>query len=558
MSPNHETYEWYGENVNNLDETSYPIARRIGRMVIIIYAIFIVALMILRVFYRKSISRGKPFLASLLDTLCEIPSLLEIGPWGRDNGIQRALETSMAETGLTDFGTDDTTGCKASMPVLQADRTGFIQRYLITRNVGRRRSGAIYSPLGYALCGNVLHKRMCQRLRHIDFMKRHPQIRHVSIHRPIFVIGFPRTGTTLLHELLGLHSKARMHYTWEQMEHVPTTHEETISAQRINRQRRYAENKPHFERILKVMGSNIQKIHRIGYDEPEECTTPCAMELPWAIPEIPLMVHAMPELLPLGCGLAFDYYKEYLQLLTWQAAGDMPSQHISSLSAEKGIDLKTPEGAKALGCDLTWVLKCPFHLPYLDELFAAFPDATVVWTHRDPVECIASACSLYETLAEVGSDSWTVDKAAIGESVLKYTEICLNRAEESIAKLNQATTEKSDQRKRNSIIHVRYADNIKKPQDVCTGILKQAEVLTDGPASQEYCTKVEQYMAASKAKRAKEEALVKGTSVAKKQGDEHVLHAYSLEEYGLSVEKVRAMFKSYTDKYNLVAGKQQT
>jgi hypothetical protein len=45
-----------------------------------------------------------------------------------------------------------------------------------------------------------------------------------SIKSPIFIIGFPRTGTTFLHELLGLHPKVRMHYSWQQGEPVPKTH----------------------------------------------------------------------------------------------------------------------------------------------------------------------------------------------------------------------------------------------------------------------------------------------------------------------------------------------
>jgi hypothetical protein len=45
---------------------------------------------------------------------------------------------------------------------------------------------------------------------------------------------------------------------------------------------------------------------------------------------------------------------------------------------------------------IRWNLKCPFYLPYLKELEKSFPDAVLVWTHRNPVECIASACSLYE------------------------------------------------------------------------------------------------------------------------------------------------------------------
>ena len=41
-----------------------------------------------------------------------------------------------------------------------------------------------------------------------------------------------------------------------------------------------------------------------------------------------------------------------------------------------------------------WVLKNPSHLTALDALMAVYPDALIVYTHRDPVVCIASSCSL--------------------------------------------------------------------------------------------------------------------------------------------------------------------
>ena len=41
-----------------------------------------------------------------------------------------------------------------------------------------------------------------------------------------------------------------------------------------------------------------------------------------------------------------------------------------------------------------WVLKTPEHLEHLDALLEVFPGATVVWTHRDPLETMASFCSM--------------------------------------------------------------------------------------------------------------------------------------------------------------------
>jgi hypothetical protein len=113
------------------------------------------------------------------------------------------------------------------------------------------------------------------------------------------------------------------------------------------------------------------------------------------------------------------------------------------------------------------MLKCPFHLPVITELYETFPDATFVWTHRDPVECIGSACSLYETLMKLIVNSETIDRYALGAAVIEYTAISLEMAEASIAQLSTKLR----------IVHVRYADNIKNPKAICRQVFEQVNVL---------------------------------------------------------------------------------
>ena len=108
-------------------------------------------------------------------------------------------------------------------------------------------------------------------------------------------------------------------------------------------------------------------------------------------------------------------------------------------------------------CEFRWILKCPFLLPYLPELTSSFPDATIIWAHRDPVECIASACSLYEIMLDMTINSWTIDRVTLGQAVLEFTELQIKEAEESIEKLSM----------RLNIIHIRYADLVKYPKATC-------------------------------------------------------------------------------------------
>jgi hypothetical protein len=59
-----------------------------------------------------------------------------------------------------------------------------------------------------------------------------------------------------------------------------------------------------------------------------------------------------------------------------------------------------------------WLLKCPAHLFWLDQLLEVLPGALVVQIHRDPLEVLGSFCSLSAVLSGIGSDD--VDPDAIG------------------------------------------------------------------------------------------------------------------------------------------------
>ena len=186
-----------------------------------------------------------------------------------------AVVQAIKSTGLSAFAcTTASTKQKQQQQKDDTDKASFIERYSIARQWGLQRSKAKYSPTGYVLALNTLQRRMEDRLRIVDYMNKHPEVRDVKIKPPIFAVGFPRTGTTFLHELLGLHPGVRMHYTWEQMSPVPLTNDTSIEALSKDRKTRYLSNKSRMQFFLALAGDSIQNIHRVGYDEPEECTTP--------------------------------------------------------------------------------------------------------------------------------------------------------------------------------------------------------------------------------------------------------------------------------------------
>jgi hypothetical protein len=212
------------------------------------------------------------------------------------------------------------------------------------------------TPVGWQAAQTHVRRHLTNRARIRRLMAEHPAIEREPVERPVFVVGLPRTATTLTHGVLSLSDAHRGPLLWELLSpdlEVPPG-------------RRRAATAP--ARRL-VGGTNLfaprfRDIHPMTADGPEECT----FALPHAL--MPLAQARIPEYQAWHCGRDFvpDYrhLKRVFQVLQY----GRPRRR--------------------------WILKSPMHLENLDALRTVFPDATIVWTHRDPVTVVASFCSLVE------------------------------------------------------------------------------------------------------------------------------------------------------------------
>lgn len=212
------------------------------------------------------------------------------------------------------------------------------------------------TPVGWQAAQTHVRRHLTNRARIRRLIAEHPAIEQEPVERPVFVVGLPRTATTLTHGVLSLSDEHRGPLLWELLSpglEVPPG-------------RRRAATAP--ARWL-VGGTNLfaprfRDIHPMTADGPEECT----FALPHAL--MPLSQARIPEYQAWHCGRDFvpDYrhLKRVFQVLQY----GRPRRR--------------------------WILKSPMHLENLDALRTVFPDATIVWTHRDPVTVVASFCSLVE------------------------------------------------------------------------------------------------------------------------------------------------------------------
>jgi hypothetical protein len=200
---------------------------------------------------------------------------------------------------------------------------------------------------------------LVNRLRIEADLARHPEILDVPVPRPIFITGLPRSGTTFLHRLMSEDPSGRTLLYWESVfpspPPEPSTYRTDPRIKRVRRQRA----------LLRRLSPRMATAHEFDADSPEEDNFFYAHDFRSGLIGF---LYDVPDyhrwLQDNDLGGLYEYARRQMQHLSWKVRGDY------------------------------WVLKAPTHIFSLPQLLAAFPDAAVIVTHRDPRHVIPSLCSL--------------------------------------------------------------------------------------------------------------------------------------------------------------------
>ncbi|HEX4429567.1 MAG TPA: sulfotransferase [Frankiaceae bacterium] len=232
------------------------------------------------------------------------------------------------------------------------------------------------SPTGRVTAGMSLVGMLTNRLRLEDLIRRHPEIEQVPISRPIIIAGLPRTGTTHLHNLLSADPGLRSLPYWESLEPVPAIIPPPDPDPRIERAAMATGftdvAMPHFKAMHEMTPEHV-------HEEVQLQTLTFAtmlLETQWHVPSYRDWWKATDQT------PSYEYLRRALQALQWLRGGER------------------------------WVLKSPQHLEQFPRLMSVFPDATVVCTHRDPVEVTASFVTMVSYSARLSIEH--PDPTAIG------------------------------------------------------------------------------------------------------------------------------------------------
>ena len=191
-----------------------------------------------------------------------------------------------------------------------------------------------------------------------------PAITAQPIVAPIFITGMPRSGTTFLYSLLTQDRASMVPRVWQTIYPYPEP-----AAQRGGPDRRIAMVDQQL-RAFDRLAPEFRGLHPLTATTPQECS------------EITAHVFA---------SLRFDgnynipSYREWLD-----RAGHLTPTRFHRRFLQH-LQQQTTGGER-------WVLKCPDHVFALDAIRAVYPDARIVFVHRDPLKVLASVARLTEVV----------------------------------------------------------------------------------------------------------------------------------------------------------------
>ena len=223
-----------------------------------------------------------------------------------------------------------------------------------------------------AIAAKTLFERtLYGRLKIEQVLSENPEIENREIKEPIFIIGMPRTGTTILHAMLHEDPAHRSPLAWECLFPYPVPVPDTYHN---NPQKKQVEK--NFRQLFKLI-PDFQVKHYMDADTPQEC--------------LAINIYDFNSYLPATLFSIPTYQNWFLN----------DADKLSTLRFHKRfLQYLQSGGVKAE----RWLLKSPVHMMRLQEIFEVYPDARIIITHRHPSNVIASTTSLISSVHSLYSD----------------------------------------------------------------------------------------------------------------------------------------------------------
>jgi hypothetical protein len=234
------------------------------------------------------------------------------------------------------------------------------------------------TEVGSMIAASDVVEYLTGRLRVVDWVKHNPSIAETEIRPPIVVLGQPRTGTTILFDVLAQDPANRVPLTWEVDQPWPPPETATYDSDpRIDEVDAKLAN-------VDLLIPGFRAMHDMGARLGQECVRITAADFRSMIfatqYQVPEYQHWL--LHQADMASAYRYHRMFLQYLQ------------SAHPAER------------------WVIKSPAHIWSLNAMFEEYPEALIVQTHRDPLRVVCSLASLVDLLRRLASDDVSISAVA--------------------------------------------------------------------------------------------------------------------------------------------------
>ena len=272
------------------------------------------------------------------------------------------------------------------------------------------------NDIGVEIAALDIVRALKNRLQVVEWRKTHPEIAEAKVERPIFIVGQPRTGTTILFDLLAQDPALRPPLSWEVDAPLPVPQPETYETDP-----RIAETQATLEMSEQII-PGFMTWHPMGAQVGQECVRITASQF---------------------CSMIFSVQYRLPTLLQVVAVSGRPPTCLS-------VPSNLPAALAVRRTRGQWLLKSPAHLWTLDALVETYPDAVIVQTHRDPLKVISSISALTNHLRRMASDETSIADCAV------------QSCEEIVVGLQRGMTLR-DSLPPGQVIDVQFADFMRDP-----------------------------------------------------------------------------------------------
>ncbi len=344
-------------------------------------------------------------------------------------------------------------------------------------------SEAKLNPIGRMIARERAILSTVNRLNYLEDRRQNPEIASEKIVAPLVVVGMPRTGSTILHDILAQDPDSRAPLTWETMFPSPPPEPESFDSD------------PRIEACdatfpgVDAQIPAFKAMHSMGARLSQECVTTMADTMVSPLFHNQFRVNGYQDWVDheADWSLVYQFHEWQLQHLGWKVKRDR------------------------------WVLKTGAHMWGLEHLLTRYPDARIVFTHRDPVKSMTSYSSLTSLVRSMGSDD--VDPVEIAED---WTARIKRVLERSISIRDAGDHPKA------RFYEMHFQDFVADQFSVVEQIYDTLGLPMTG-------------IAADRMK----------AFIADNPKGKHGIHRYSPKEYGIDPDRIRESFRPYMERFGL-------